>query len=345
MMRRISFSLRSLLRPCIPLKTRIQNAAAANLIVAAILVAHAMPAEAMEITVKGHQVVLTGPVIGDDFGKVKKILANDPTIDTAILRNSPGGDAPTGYRIGSFFRAKGLRTAVSGYCYSSCSRMFLGGKTRYFTNDFPPEYTDVGFHGHYNNCHLARAVVERLGLKNWIIKYSDGKADPALVERWINIPLCSGMAHFFHPELFKRDGVSTFMCQGDEPMARSVLGCEPIHKTALDLGVVTSLEIVRSDDQGEIQARLPKRPKATNFAAIEDIKMVPLLNDAGRQGYQRFLAAGLPRAFVISRSGSWAFKAGGFDAITPALSRCAEVAKQTCKLYAVDDDVVWSGWE
>ena len=32
-----------------------------------------------------------------------------------------------------------MRTAVSGYCYSSCSRMFLGGSARYFTDDYMPE--------------------------------------------------------------------------------------------------------------------------------------------------------------------------------------------------------------
>jgi hypothetical protein len=37
-----------------------------------------------------------------------------------------------------------------------------------------------------------------------------------LVERWINIPYSRGMIHFFHCDLVKRAGVSTFMCQGDE---------------------------------------------------------------------------------------------------------------------------------
>ena len=61
----------------------------------------------------------------------------------------PGGDAPTGYKVGELFRQKGLRTAISGFCYSSCSRMFLGGKVRVLTDDAPPDATEVGFHGHY----------------------------------------------------------------------------------------------------------------------------------------------------------------------------------------------------
>ena len=62
------------------------------------------------------------------------------------------------------------------------------------------------------------------------------------MERWINIPYSRGMIHFFHPGLFKRAGVSTFMWQGDEDQ-RSVFNCEPIARTALDLGIITSLNL------------------------------------------------------------------------------------------------------
>jgi hypothetical protein len=91
-------------------------------------------------------------------------------------------------------------------------------------------------------------LVRRYGLRDWIIKYSDGKADPVLVERWINIPYSRGMIHFFHPGLVKRAGASTFFCQEDQS-PRSVFDCEPITKTALDLGIVTSLDLVHSADR------------------------------------------------------------------------------------------------
>jgi len=63
------------------------------------------------------------------------------------------------------------------------------------------ERTFVGFHGHYDaNGQLNRALVERFGLLEWIIKYSDGKADRDLVQRWINIELNTGMVAFMHPQ-------------------------------------------------------------------------------------------------------------------------------------------------
>ncbi len=112
-----------------------------------------------------------------------------------------------------------------------------------------PEYNNVGFHGHYDRTGRLNAnLVRQYGLRDWIIKYSDGKANPALVERWINIRYSRGMIHFFHPGLVNHAGASTFMCQGDESPG-SVFACEPVGKTALDLGIITSLDIVHSTDR------------------------------------------------------------------------------------------------
>jgi hypothetical protein len=300
---------------------------------------------AMEFKLIANQLILSGPVASGDFEKTWEILARFPKVDTIVLRNSPGGDVPSGYQLGELFREKGLRTFVSGYCYSSCSRMFLGGKTRYFTDDFPPAYTNVGFHGHYDmtSGRLAPQLVAQFHLKDWLIKYSDGKADTALIDRWIAIPINIGMIHFYHPDLYKRDGVSTFLCQGTEKMAQAVLGCEPIHKTALDLGIVTSLEVQKSNDQAEIRRTIPGRLIPSNFAAIDNLGKVPLLSPAGRAEYQRFLASGLPRAFAISADHrGWAWNAGTFDSRVIALRRCTDRTHITCRLYAVDDDVVWT---
>src|SRR6185436_17637316 len=104
----------------------------------------------MELKVVGNQLILSGRVVGGEPNKVREAFASSPEIDTVVLRNSPGGDAPAGYQVGQILRERGVRTAVSGYCYSSCSRMFLGGSTRYFTDDYVPESNNVGFHGHYD---------------------------------------------------------------------------------------------------------------------------------------------------------------------------------------------------
>jgi hypothetical protein len=322
-----------------------RNTALAFLFVFGAMFAGGVPESlAMQVEQKGNQIILSGRVVGTEVDEVLRLLKGAPEIDTVILRNAPGGHILTGYRLGELFRARGLRTAVSGFCYSSCSRMFLGGKQRYFTDDYPPQYTRVGFHGHYDNRgDLAPKLVERFHLANWTIKYSDGKADPALVRRWVRIPRNVGLIHFYHPDRFRYQGVSTFMCQGDEPMASAVRGCEPIAKSALDLGIVTSLALLKSNDQAELRAGIPDVPGPTGYAEIDDLTTVPLSGATWQDEYRRFLAAWLPKAIAIAPDGKfWAWNAGGFDAMNQALSRCSQRSKQVCALYAVDNDVVFT---
>ncbi len=85
-------------------------------------------AHSMELAVHGNTLILSGPVVGTELGMVKDAFATNPKIDLVVLRNSHGGDAWSGYRVGEFLRDAGVTTAVSGYCISSCSRMFLGGQ-------------------------------------------------------------------------------------------------------------------------------------------------------------------------------------------------------------------------
>jgi len=52
---------------------------------------------AMELKIVGDQLILSGPVVGDEPDKVREALASSPGVETVILRNSPGGNAP--YRL------------------------------------------------------------------------------------------------------------------------------------------------------------------------------------------------------------------------------------------------------
>src|SRR5260370_21319186 len=126
------------------------RSAALTTILCGLIVMRVGAAQALGVELKlvENQLILSGSEVGDEPGKVRDALASAPGIETVILRNSPGGNAPSGYQVGQLFRERRLRTAVSGYCYSSCSRMFLGGSTRYFTDDYLPETINVGFHDH-----------------------------------------------------------------------------------------------------------------------------------------------------------------------------------------------------
>jgi hypothetical protein len=214
----------------------------------------ALQAHAMEIKTCDSQVILLGRVEGNEYRRVEDVLSQNPAIKTAVLRNSPGGDADTGYRLGELFREKGIATYVSGYCRSSCSRLFLGGKERYFTDDYAIGTTHVGFHSNYRND--GQVVPGAPGqLKRFIEKYSDGKADKDLVDRWVNLRNRRGFAYFYHPQALKRqDGVSILLCQGSEPGNQRWNQCEKIAQhDALAMGIVTSLEVKRSCDAASLQ--------------------------------------------------------------------------------------------
>jgi dienelactone hydrolase len=82
-------------------------------------------------------------------------------------------------------------------------------------------------------------------------------------------------------------------------------------------------------------------PSASNFAELADASKLPLVReDVKTIGYKRFLNLDLPRAFAIGPRGEFAFRSG-VDAVKGVLERCSQTAKVACKLYAVDDAVVW----
>lgn len=83
------------------------------------------------------------------------------------------------------------------------------------------------------------------------------------------------------------------------------------------------------------------RPAKSNFAALEDVAAVPYLKEKGRENYAKFLTMPYPRAFAIADTGSHGWSFEGVDPLDTALRNCEKFAKKPCRLYAVDNDVVW----
>lgn len=81
-------------------------------------------------------------------------------------------------------------------------------------------------------------------------------------------------------------------------------------------------------------------PRASNFAALTDVDRVPHLRMFGRRAYRNFLDLAPPRAFAVGPDGSYGW-ANGEGAVERALDFCLKNTKRDCKLYAVDNDVVW----
>ena len=81
-------------------------------------------------------------------------------------------------------------------------------------------------------------------------------------------------------------------------------------------------------------------PPPSHFAAIDDIAAVPYLTEKDQAIYKKFLAAPLPRVFIIMpHLGSASFD-GGYDPLTRGLEACRQKSPN-CRVYAVDNQVVW----
>lgn len=85
-----------------------------------------------------------------------------------------------------------------------------------------------------------------------------------------------------------------------------------------------------------------KLPK-TDFAAIDNVDAIPYLTKKGREEYRAFLTKSSPRAFAISTTGAWSWAEDGDDPEQSAVANCNKISREPCKLYTVDDDVVWVG--
>ncbi len=215
-----------------------------QMVVGMTLLMAAWSAQGMEFAVHDHAVVMSGSVTGIELRVLESTLDSHPDITTVVLKNSTGGDARTGYAVGEFIRERKLNTALSGYCISSCSRMFLGGVQRQYSNDQPLEKTFVGLHGNYANDGTLQAG--RMGyLKDWIIKYSDGKANPDLVEQWVHIANHHGYAAFYHRDATILPGTQkVLLCQGTEDRKKRQEQCaKPAMGDALANGIVTTWDI------------------------------------------------------------------------------------------------------
>jgi hypothetical protein len=297
---------------------------------------------AMSMKTINNTLILSGEVERRDLDRVQAEFKKTPTIAHVVLRNSMGGNSWTGYRLGELFRERGVTTVVSGYCVSSCSRLFLGGKQRLFSDDFPQSLTYVGFHGHYDFGKLNAQAVEKNDQAAWTKKFTDNKVDPKLLNRWINIERRAGDVRFYADGVATRWKAKTFLCQGIESRRPNL--CEKISTGALKEGIVTSHEVFSSPDAAALPYKQREKTyPTTKFAALEELTKLPAKSASAKRDYELFLNAALPRAFAISSDGRHvAWGANSARSVEVAMENCNKKSAGPCRLYAVDERVVYS---
>jgi len=95
--------------------------------------------------------------------------------------------------------------------------------------------------------------------------------------------------------------------------------------------------------RAEYRVEEPVPPSASGYAAVDAINAVPYLDMAGRAAYRKFLRQYPSRAFAVAKSGAWSWAEGGDDPMSVAIANCTEENHgDPCRLYAVNDEVVWN---
>jgi dienelactone hydrolase len=83
------------------------------------------------------------------------------------------------------------------------------------------------------------------------------------------------------------------------------------------------------------------KPQVTGAGKAVDVAAVPMISVKQREDiYQKYLAIKSPKAIALGSGGRVGYGSGD-DAMSNALGFCQRRTGQPCKLYAVDNDVVW----
>jgi hypothetical protein len=229
------------------------------------------PMWAADVTVVGDQAILSGQIDGNELAQLRDIAAqHGATISTVILREShSGGGTFNSMRMAAdFIRDRGWRTAVSGVCSAGCSILFLGGASRHFTDDRPPGSTRIGFTrwnfaANSNRRSYQKGDTNPIGantVRNWIKESTQGMISDEMLDQIT--PLTWHDEHyavsFFDSRRLRReDGASVFACSLTNPAHRNRDNCEKIATDAYRQGIVTSAELIHSNDR---QAAKPRGP-------------------------------------------------------------------------------------
>lgn len=206
--------------------------------------------------------------------------------------------------------AQSLTNALESYGKNTTlpSLWFYGDNDSYWGPDLPGE-----MHARYNAAG-GKAKLISFG------KFAEGDAHGMFAHR-------AGLAIWLQP-------VEEFLRGVDMPVAIVARTLSTAQKTALGPLLNTSLRGMHP---------------ASGFAALDNAEAVPHIRDSCRALYRKWLAFELPRGFAVGAAGTCGYSSGvtppkpdlPTDPAQRALITCEQVGQGACKLYAIDDDVVW----
>ncbi|MDB5771885.1 MAG: hypothetical protein V7606_1657 [Burkholderiales bacterium] len=227
------------------------------------------------------------------------------------------------------------RIVVAGQSYGGLATMAFG------TRNFPGVKGLINFAGglkmHGGSCQWQESLVKafteygaRSALPSiWFYGANDHHFGPELAAKLYDAYVqAGGVAKLVAYGAFKKDA------HGMSGSRDGVKVWWPeTEKFLKQIGLPTDQVVALSDDYN-----MP----STNFAALDNAEAVPYLREKDREQYRAFLAKPFPRAFAMSTTGAWSWAEDGDDPAAQALANCQKSSSQPCKLYAVNNHVVWA---
>lgn len=227
------------------------------------------------------------------------------------------------------------RIVVAGQSYGGLATMALG------TESLSGVRGLINFAGGLrddsNGCGWRSALVSAFaeyGAQNkipslWMYGENDSLFGPDLVARMHDaFEQAGGRAQLVEYAPFKRD-------------SHGMLASRDGQKVWLD-DTMQFLDRVGMPTRVLYKVPLPPLPPPTGFAATDDVDAVPFLSENGKRAYREYLTKMTPRAFAVSASGAWCWAEEGEDPEARALATCSAKSDKPCRLYSVDQHVVWN---
>jgi dienelactone hydrolase len=223
---------------------------------------------------------------------------------------------------------------VAGQSYGGLATMALG------TQDLPGVRGLINFAGGLrddsNQCDWRSELVRAFGTYGaanklpslWMYGANDSLFGPELVVRMHDaFERSGGHARLVEYGKFKRDAHGMIASRDGEK-----IWWRDTERFLKQIGMPT-------EERYTVTAQ-PQVPKS-DFAKLDDVAAVPFLTENGRNGYREYLARMTPRAFAVSANGAWCWAEEGEDPDARALATCEKKGGQPCKLYSVDENIVW----
>jgi dienelactone hydrolase len=224
---------------------------------------------------------------------------------------------------------------IAGQSYGGLATMALG------TRELPGVRGLINFAGGLrddsNNCGWRSSLVSAFaeyGAQNkipslWMYGQNDSLFGPELVARMHDaFEQAGGKARLVEYAPFKRD-------------AHGMLASRDGQKVWLE-DTMRFLDQVGMPTKVVYKVPEPPMPQPTNFAKVDDVESVPFLSENGKRAYAEYLTKMTPRAFAVSPSGGWCWAEEGEDPEARALATCSAKSDKPCRLYSVDEHVVWN---